>query len=326
MSTFTPNAVKMKSTSCTKIAIPVAICEDEGTSLPVPKFSWFCADADEAAAYKAFRRSYFALDTCLPLYGVVIAFETTRYNIFSAFYPGNHFFVPFVGLTTSMVFMVTFISYQVSKRFPMYFSPRLSSYLEHVIRDVFKDRVENIITVCSATAHALYLFYRSTAPPCPPNTSPWANQSCSDVALCHSLPSENLLIAYIAPLLVPTSLRGIDFEVALVAWSISVSAVIAATLKQQTWGSWSVVLLSFLFLEMIVEQERFIRLSFLQRRQYIEEAERKVSATKSMYGCGYYKALIFSFVVSVLALDGAPEGRGRSETFGRSASDGHASS
>ena len=296
MLTVTPNSFKGKSPSKTngaEIVMSVAIREDEGKSLPVPKFSWFCADADEAAAYKSFRRSYFALDKCLPLYGVVIAFEITRYNIFSAFHPGNHFFVPFIGLMTSMVFMMIFLSYQVSKRFPTYCSYRLSSYLEHVIRDVFKDRVEDIITVCSATAHALYLFYRSTAPPCSPNTSPWANQSCNDVALCHSLPSENILIAYIAPLLIPTSLRGIDFKAALFAWSISVSAVIAATLKQQTWGSWSVVLLSFLFLEMIVEQERFIRLSFLQRRQYIEEAERKVSLCMVLIHILKYLAILF---------------------------------
>ena len=133
-----------------------------------------------------------------------------------------------------------------------------------------KCHLQDMFVYCVAFSNSFILLGRVLTGQCPENTSLFMSQICNPLADHHGIPFEIVLIMYGAPLICHIIYRGTSI------WSVLISIVICCGAIVNGWMQTYIVIFSIVFISIVVEMERWMRIAFIRRQLLLETTSLKL--------------------------------------------------
>ena len=240
--------------------------------LSTEKLFWtVLTDPDLNKQYQSTQRNYFDLTSFVPLVLLVYATAVTRSNFdnmgdFSAYFAAA--FALFV--ITTLLFIPYFAARIVVNYIPSSlhhnFIYRLS---ESWLQLFWKANLEDSVGLMTEVIVGLHLLGRVYAGQCDNSTSVWTTQACNPVANMSSIPGDQVLVLYLAPLVIQCTLRGIRIQALIACSVLSLFFVVLASIHVGGLIElWTVCYFIF-FLILLFTVERLQRVSFMHSRAVV---------------------------------------------------------
>jgi hypothetical protein len=240
-----------------------------------PQFVLFW-DSVTAAEFQAFSRSYFDFYTLIAIYSVGFSYIGTRFSLEIAYDSNPYFKIAFAFLLLAAPTSVTFLAARILK----HFEGRVCgwSFPTNILERAFWGHLEDVVAILITLTNCWYLYARVEQGPCTSHEkdSLWYSQRCNPFAEAGSLPMDQVIIVYLVPIFLQISLRGMTVQAAVACWCASLSFVIASLIRVQSWLNFWILVESLWFLAIVLEYERFMRVSFAQRQELLASIQREV--------------------------------------------------
>lgn len=233
--------------------------------------------------YKVNQKRNFDVVAILPLLVTFFVGVSTRLNLGNIFrkdIPGSYCFtaattILLIGFIVSLLY---FVAHMVILKTPRekkdYLYYRIS---EKILRVWFGGRIEDLIGILGVLFIGIYLVARVLAGQCEDKTDIWLSQSCNPVATASSIPHDQVILLYSAPLLAQIVVKGISVEALTLSWLLIVIFVVYSIVLVNGWFQIWTILYVIIFINISYEFERLMRISFLHNKEMLtaESAKRR---------------------------------------------------
>ena len=224
--------------------------------------------------YKASQIRSFNVTTVIPLVLVFYIATATRFSLQHHGGRGPLFLAAFVVLLfVACIFSIFFVSRFVcsiqkhNQHRPSY------KLCDSLIKKGFAGRIEDIITVTGALSIGLYLIARVNAGQCAEGTSIWDSQVCNPTGSLDSVPHDQLVLLYSAPLAAQIVMKGVSVHALIISWALVLFFVTYALIELKGWLELWTLLYSIIFINISCEIERCNRLIFIQSKILARSAD-----------------------------------------------------
>jgi hypothetical protein len=140
---------------------------------------------------------------------------------------------------------------------------------------LFRDRTEDVITILFSLAICSFLVARVVEGPCHDGNQATAAIDCNPEHIARSPPTDTVIAAYIHPLALQMSIKGITKQTMLLAWTLATATVTWAVIYYEGWLSIYSILQSLFFLLVIYETQRLKMLVFLQTKYELDMEKKR---------------------------------------------------
>ena len=183
-----------------------------------------------------------------------------------------------VTCSISVASLIVFFIFAVS-HFSRLTGIRETFWFEKICRAVgrylFRDRTEDVITILFSLAFCSFLVARVVEGPCSEDGRATAAIDCNPEHIAKSPPTDTVIAAYIHPLALQMSIKGITKHAMVFAWTIATATVTWAVVYYEGWLSIYSILQSLFFLLVIYETQRLKMLVFLQTKYELEMEKKR---------------------------------------------------
>jgi hypothetical protein len=278
----------------TTIVIPMADIEDdlgaESSHRPISKkdestYRRFLSMSNPLLyqQYKVNQKRNFDAVAILPLLVTFFVGVSTRLNLGNSFrsdIPGSYCFTAAttILLISFIVSLLYFAAHMIIHKTPR--DKRDRSYYrisEKILLIWFGGRIEDLIGILGVLFIGIYLVARVLAGQCADMDDIWLSQKCNPVAASASIPHDQVILLYSAPLLAQIVVKGISVEALTLSWLLIVIFVVYSIVLVNGWFQIWTILYVIIFINISYEFERLMRISFLHNREMLtaESAKRR---------------------------------------------------
>mmetsp|Transcript_3412 Transcript_3412/g.5109 ORF Transcript_3412/g.5109 Transcript_3412/m.5109 type:complete len:838 (-) Transcript_3412:785-3298(-) len=241
----------------------------------------FCFEnKDLVEEYRSYSRKLFDFSSTIPIAVFYLVFIISNYNLQNVFNSSFYFLVVFILVVIGYIIFAIFLFCEAIKRIydksedsPMLLI-RIYRRLENSVLGRHK---ESCVSVIFSFIAGLILYARVDAGDCENVSSLWSTQSCNPGALCGLIPLEQVIFAYMTPIMAQTCLRAVSFQSSVLSWVATTSFVIASIIKVDSWKNYWLIICSLIFLYIIYEFERGFRTAFRLSKQTLDHHHRQQS-------------------------------------------------
>ena len=225
--------------------------------------------------YQSSQRSYFDVVPILPLLLMCYIAGSTRFNLQNIGQDGILFSLSFFFFIFSSMLLLPHL---MARMVVAYASVRVRdwrifTFCESLLLFMHRVNIEDMIVVMGSLIVGFDLIARVVAGQCPDMEDLWKSQSCNPYANMKSLPSDQVMLLYVVPLMGQSILRGVSMQALLIAWISNIIFVLVATLHVGGWLEAWVIIYSIIFINITYMIERLMRVTFVQSRATIAAVE-----------------------------------------------------
>ena len=198
---------------------------------------------------------------------------------------GQFFLIPLVVLFVIFFSCLIFMfKYGDKKKLKLDNNVTLESTLTERGRNI-RDICEYLLAKCHlqdmfvyvvAMSNSCILLGRVLTGQCPDNTTLFMSQRCNPLADHHGIPFEIVLIMYGAPLICHIIFRGTSIWSVLIAIVICCCTIVTALVIVDGWMQTYTVIFSIVYISIVVEMERWMRIAFIRRQLLLETTSLKL--------------------------------------------------
>ena len=193
--------------------------------------------------------------------------------------------IPVIGLFLIFFSCLIFMSkYGDKKKLQLDKNITLESNLTErgrYIRDICQylllyGHLQDLFMYSIAVSNSFNLLGRVLTGQCPENTSLFMSQRCNPLADRHGIPFEIVLMMYGAPLICHVIFRGTSIWSVLISIVTCCCAIVASLIIVDGWLQMYIVFNSLVFMSIVVEMERWMRIAFIRRQLLLETTSLKL--------------------------------------------------
>ena len=234
------------------------------SQVPQESFPFFVS-SEEFLLYKRGQSQYFNLLSGIPFILIANISITTRGCLSKFFQMGPLFSVAMAFVVLSVIINAIFLDAIIGQK--IFKKGTMIHKYSNLILDSYGSGIQDIHCITAALGISLFLVARVDAGVCEQPGNVWRSQECNPFAESGALPFDAVLANYLLPILVQLTYKSIRIEASVISWSIATACLIASMVLSGAFlmNIW-VLLYSVLFLCIIIEFERFMRVSYLQHK------------------------------------------------------------
>ena len=227
--------------------------------------SAFSNDPELHRQYISSQRKYFDKLTLIPLVTVMYTTVVSRYNLIYINL-GNPSFVIALGLL--ILINLIFIPYFVA-RIIVNYTPTTKrhctnyQYSKEWLRLCYACKIEDVIGILTEVITGMYLLGRVYEGQCGADVNVWKTQCCNPVADLKSIPTDQVILLYLIPLVLQNVLRGISIQALVFCYILSLLFVILAIAHVGSLIEIWTIMHSLTFLILVLMGERSMRVTFI---------------------------------------------------------------
>ena len=241
------------------------------TSTPLEAAGSCLSDPTVFRLYRSGMQRQVRNDLIVPLVCMAYFVSITRFNLQNTGNESALFTASFVSLVTFTVFFLPFLL----TRLVVHHTPRDKTdshyYKRCVAFQEFAEKLhfQDVICVIGVIVNGFNLLGRVYAGQCSDTVTIWTSQTCNPFADAGSIPSDQVMIVYLATPVVQLIVRGVSTTALLFSWLLSVSFVSIASGYvggyQQIW----LLVYSLLYMMVTYMIEGLTRTTFMQGQAMI---------------------------------------------------------
>ena len=231
----------------------------------------FSIGEDVYGQYRSSQRGYFDAPSFVPILLICVVSGVTRSN-FERVGSTNQMFetaFAFVALCSLL-----FFPYLVVRLVVLFTPPSKRTLLTYkfskkYLRFLYAVKVEDILVVMIQLSSGFYLLGRVYAGQCGKADNVWDTQRCNPVADSHSIPSDQVIVLYLAPLVCQCLLRGTSIQSLVGCCFLGVLFVILACVHVGGINEAWTVVYSIFFMILMYNIERLQRITFIHSQSIL---------------------------------------------------------
>lgn len=231
-------------------------------------------DVDLFSEFKAQQRGFFDIYECISPTIIIVIALFTRFNIYNSATNGIYFHLSLGCICCILVLYSTFVCMNLprNKNFV-----KNSKSLRRFQLTWVGQNTEDILTVLGTLMGGFILFGRVFNGQCD-SLNIWNSQTCNPMAAAGSIPTDQVILLYLSPVICQFCLRAVSIQAMFFSWVISVAFVFASVAHVGVWLELWTIMYSVLFLSIGFTYDKFARLIFLEskRTALIESSRREL--------------------------------------------------
>ena len=259
------------------VIIAYPINDDEYINI----FPVFQNDA-ELLNYKRSKLAHCDVYAMVPVLVMYIGAFVTRGNISEIKTFGPYFSAALiVGVISFCIYVMIFLTMMTRHIFR---NNTLSSYYmlsRRLLNSKFKHYFDEVLPLLVSTTTGLFLYARVRVGQCDNLKDIWHTQSCNPVADCLSIPHDQVLLTYMTPLIFQLVMKGVRFRMIILSWAVSTMFITISIVFARAWPQVWTIFYSFLFLFVLIESERLMRISFLQNKIVVHHESNRTALVET---------------------------------------------
>ena len=150
-----------------------------------------------------------------------------------------------------------------------------------LLNSKFKHYFDEVLPLLVSTTTGLFLYARVRVGQCDNLKDIWHTQSCNPVADCLSIPHDQVLLTYMTPLIFQLVMKGVRFRMIILSWAVSTMFITISIVFARAWPQVWTIFYSFLFLFVLIESERLMRISFLQNKIVVHHESNRTALVET---------------------------------------------
>ena len=235
----------------------------------------YMEDPDLYEQYLANQRKYYDFSLILPLVLLLYIAVITRSNMANFGSDGPWFTTAMCIACVASIFFLPYLA----ARMVVHYTPcqkRLGLTYRTCKRCLcifYRVRVEDIVGILAVLAAGFCLLGRVYAGQCDYSINAWNTQTCNPFADIGYIPSDQVIVMYLLPLMSQCIVRGITIYALVSCCVISFAFIVTATAHVGGFNETWTILYSFIFLIIMIMIERSMRTTFIQGLAMIAASE-----------------------------------------------------
>ena len=221
--------------------------------------------------YRSSQRNYFDAASLIPILLISVIAGITRSNMEYIGRGSPIFTAAFAFVTLAISLFLPYMALRAKVHYTSTSKRTQSSYKfsKALLRLLYAVKIEDILMIIVQISSGLYLLGRVYAGQCNIGSNVWYTQKCNPVADSHSIPSDQVIVLYLIPLVGQCLLGGISIQSLIVCCILGVLFVILACVHVGGLNEAWTVMYSIFFMVLIYNIERLQRTTFVHSQSML---------------------------------------------------------